>query len=368
MKKVAFISNNIPLPEDLNGNTVNIINIIRELKSRGFIIDYYLFSENSDRDGLYEEIFKKEVDSLIIGERISKYLFLLNYFRIKVKLDYPVFFCNFNTGFYYSRFISPLKVLYAADSISYQYSKQKGFVARFWQIKLLIEEKLLYKHFNKVIFVSPLDLAYSKLPESQGVHIPIGYQNQEYNISRSNTKRFDLVFSGNYDYLPNLDAYEYFIKDIFPLLIQKRPDIKICFVGRNPGKTMLGIEESLKKNIIVTGEVPSVFSYLYDSRIYISPLRKGSGMKNKILQAMIAKLPIVCSTESMTGITVFNQTSIYIANNAESFAEKILELLTMSEPELQMIGLRNYDCFSSNYTWDAIVGRYYEPLLSSRIY
>lgn len=368
MKKVAFISNNIPLPEDLNGNTVNIINIIRELKSRGFIIDYYLFSDNSDRDGLFVESFKKEVDSLIIGDHISKYLFLLNYFWKKVKLDCPVFFCNFNTGFYYSRFISPLRVLYAADSISYQYSKQKGLFARFWQIKLLIEEKLLYRHFNKVIFVSPFDLAYSKLPEGQGVHIPIGYQLQECDATKSNTKQFDLVFSGNYDYLPNQDAYEFFIKDIFPLLIQKKPDIKVCFVGRNPGKTMLGIEESLKKNIIITGEVPSVFSYLFDSKIFISPLRKGSGMKNKILQAMIAKLPIICSSESMTGITEFDKSSIFIANNAESFAEKILDLLSMTEPELKLIGLRNYDCFSSNYTWDAIVGKYYEPLLSSHIY
>lgn len=364
MMKIAFISNNIPLPEERNGNTVNIINIIRELKKRNYTIDFYLFSDDLGRDNSFIKEFKNEVDSLICRRHVSKYAFWVNFFRKKIKLDCPAFYCNFNTGYYYPLFKSDFSILYAADSVAYQYSKQKGIHARFWQAKMFVEEKSLYKHFKKVVFVSPLDLAYSKLPESRGIYIPIGYHLDNLTNNECHAKKYDLIFSGSYDYFPNHDAYDYFIKDIFPLLLKQKPNIKVCFVGRNPSEEMIKDSNTFKDNIIVTGEVESVIPYLQESKVFISPLRKGSGMKNKILQAMIAKLPIVCTSESITGLSISDESSIMITDDTNIFVEYVINLLRLPAFRLDEKGELNYNLFVSLYTWKAIVDTYYNKLFN----
>ena len=366
MMKIAFISNNIPLPEERNGNTVNIINIIRELKKRNYTIDFYLFSEDLGRDYSFIKEFKNEVDSLICRRHVSKYAFWVNFFRKKIKLDCPAFYCNFNTGYYYPLFKSDFSILYAADSVAYQYSKQKGLEAKLRYFKLQIEEKFLYKRFDKTIFVSPQDLEFAKIPDNRGVYIPIGYRLDNSLSKDVIIKEYDLVFSGNYDYPPNMDAFLFFCMSIYPLIIEKYPKIRICFVGRNPSKEMIDFANEHKENIIVTGEVDSIFPFLYRSKIYFSPLRKGSGMKNKILQAMIAKLPIVCTSESITGINEYDINSVFVSDTPEGIANHIIRLLSISMLELKNLGDQNYYTFINSYTWDSVVNNYYTPLLKEK--
>ena len=225
-----------------------------------------------------------------------------------------------------------------------------------------LEESFLYKKFNKVIFVSPFDLSFTKLDENQGVYVPIGYKDSFHPATDYKNKEYDLVFSGSFDYQPNSDAFSYFIRDIFPILIDRKPDLKICFVGRKPSREMEECARQFSNNIIVTGEVDSVEPYLRKSRVYISPLRKGSGMKNKMLQAMISRLPIVCTSESITGIRDFNKSAIIVTDEARLFAQASLNLLSETDVALEQLGKVNYDCFYNSYTWDAVVSNYYVSL------
>lgn len=363
MRKIAFISNTIPLPEELNGNTVNIINILRELKKRKYSIVFYLFSKNYDRDSAYIESFKKEVDLLVCKKHSTKYLFFLNFLRKKIILDCPAFFCNFNTGFYFSIFRSSRRILYAADSVAYQYSKQTGWFAKMWYWKMFIEEQYLYKKFQNVVFVSPLDLQFANIQGRNGIYIPIGYKPVSDLDRFAYKKEYDVSFSGSYDYYPNVDAFNFFIKAIFPFLIANKPDIRVCFVGRNPTEDMMAICKQYRENIIVTGEVDSIYPYLLKSRVYLSPLRKGSGMKNKLLQAMMAKLPIVCTSETTTGLLDYNKNSVLVSDDPKVLSQNVLKLLLCSDKKLLALGELNYQCFIDSYTWDSIVSNYYEPLL-----
>lgn len=361
MKDLVFISNNIPLPEELNGNTVNILNIVRQLKCRGYHITFYLLS-NAKNIQYFNE-FKHEVDELICIPTFPKYLFFLNYLRKRITIDSPAFFCNFNSGFSYYLVKSPKMILYAADSIAFQYSKQVGFIAKLRYYKLLLEESFLYRVFHKVIFVSPNDLMFSMLQNKNGLYIPIGYSEAKKKVQK--VKSYDIIFSGNFNYYPNQDAFNYFKYDMFPSLVKGKKDIKICFVGRCPSTDMIEFAKVYPNNIFVTGEVEDVMDYLCQSRLYFSPLRLGSGMKNKILQAMISKLPIVCTSESITGVLEFNNNAVFVNDNASDFCNQILDLLRMKETDLSTLGSINYNTYKDNYTWSSIITKYYEPIFNS---
>ena len=363
MKKIAFVSNNIPLPEDMNGNTSSIINILRGLKKIGYEIDYYVFSENINRDKLQEETFKKEVNLIVWKKRISKYLFFLNFFRRKIHLDCPVLVSSFNVAYYYPLIDAPKKVLFAADSTAFLYSKQSGLKAKLFYNKLLIEESFIYKKFEKVIFVSPFDLEFTKLKDKNGIYFPIGCNISSSFENDNHDKEYDVTFSGSYDYPPNVDAFNYFVSDIFPHLLKMKPDIKVCFVGRRPTQEMIDYANTYKDNIIVTGEVDSIYPFLYKTKIYVSPLRLGSGMKNKILQAMMTKLPIICTSESITGVTNYDETAVFVRNTAEDIVSAIKGLLLLPVNELQQLGELNYKSFINHYTWDSVVSNYYGPLI-----
>ena len=110
-------------------------------------------------------------------------------------------------------------------------------------------------------------------------------------------------FLGVMDYGPNEDAAIYFTRDIFPKLRKIIPSCTLTLAGKNPSKDLLELQS---ENVIVTGFVDDMIQTITKSSIYISPLRYGSGTKNKILEAMAAGMPVMLSSVSREGINGLN--------------------------------------------------------------
>ena len=94
-----------------------------------------------------------------------------------------------------------------------------------------------------------------------------------------------IIFTGNMNYFPNLEAIEWFIKNCWFNIKFKIKDCELYIVGRNPTKKLLKLIAKEDK-IFVTGEVKSVFDYIKTSSLAIAPMQSGSGMQNKIIEAM----------------------------------------------------------------------------------
>lgn len=363
MRELTFVSTKIPYPPDKDGFTENIFHIIKTLKKNYQVsIRYYAFCVQKNDET--ENEFSKYVDELIFKKPISKYIFpfISLKYRNQKRTDIA-FFCDFNAGYYQNIFTSDSKILYAADSHAFYRSKRKDLLSKLFYLKFIVEEAFLFRKFNKIIFVSDLDVKYTrKRTRGRGIQIPIGYNLER--ISTLNEKRFDLVFSGNFNYYPNREAAEFFCNDIFKDIYKQFQDIRICFVGRNPSTTMIDFSKKFPLNIIVTGEVDSVEEYLVQSKIYISPLLSGSGMKNKILQAMAAKLPIVCTLESISGFSNYNVNSVVVSDNNSSLKENLLNLIGASNQQLEKLGQINQDYFNDNYSWTSIIQNYYAQLFN----
>lgn len=134
-----------------------------------------------------------------------------------------------------------------------------------------------------------------------------------------------LIFTGNMSYLPNIDAVVFFYKKILGIIKKHIPDVKLFIVGVHPPQKILKIGSN--KNFTVTGYVEDIRYYLAQSVVYISPLRFGSGVKNKILEAMAMGVPVVATSVSNEGIWAQPNEEILIADNPKKFAAQAIKLL-----------------------------------------
>jgi GT2 family glycosyltransferase/radical SAM superfamily enzyme YgiQ (UPF0313 family)/Tfp pilus assembly protein PilF/cyclopropane fatty-acyl-phospholipid synthase-like methyltransferase len=137
--------------------------------------------------------------------------------------------------------------------------------------------------------------------------------------------RSGLVFVGNFNHQPNIDAVLYFIQEILPIVKRTLPGITLTIVGNNPPKDILSLHN---QNVHITGFVPSTAPYLKQARVSIAPLRYGAGMKGKIGEAMAHGLPVVTTSIGAEGMGLVSGETAFISDSPQGFAEYVVTLYT----------------------------------------
>lgn len=160
-----------------------------------------------------------------------------------------------------------------------------------------------------------------------------------------------IVFTGVMDYAPNEDAALYFGREIFPLVKAQRPQAQFWIVGSNPSATIKGLTRTA--GIHVTGSVEDIRPHVRSAAVFVSPLRVGSGVKNKILAAMAMEKAVVATALSIDGLDLTDGREVLLAQEPRSFAEKVLHLLA-DEGERRRLGANGLACVRGKYTWSAM--------------
>ncbi|RJQ17691.1 MAG: glycosyltransferase [Nitrospiraceae bacterium] len=138
-------------------------------------------------------------------------------------------------------------------------------------------------------------------------------------------KDIDILFVGNMGYFPNAQAVEFFLDKVYPALKLNRRDLKVYIVGTGPNRKIKTFSDN--KNIFITGFVEDVREYYYRARLFIAPMQSGSGIQNKILEAMACGIPVITTLLGNSGIKASHQKEIIVADTPEMFAEMIIDLL-----------------------------------------
>lgn len=141
------------------------------------------------------------------------------------------------------------------------------------------------------------------------------------------SQRSDLVFIGNYEHRPNVDAVLYFVKDIFPQVLKKIPTIKFFIVGSNPPQEITALSSD---NIVVLGFVPDITDVMSQARISINPLRFGAGIKGKLITCMSYGLPCIGTSIATEGMSLTHEKNILIADTPSAFSDCIINLYSNS--------------------------------------
>ena len=125
----------------------------------------------------------------------------------------------------------------------------------------------------------------------------------------------------------NEDSVEWFFQHIWPQLSKNHPEVKFYIVGAEPSQR---IKRKLAgdRRIIITGAVPDLRPYRNRARVFVSPVRLGSGIRTKVLEAMASGLPVVSTSLGMAGIEAQTGVNCLVADTPERFTRSIEWLLT----------------------------------------
>lgn len=177
--------------------------------------------------------------------------------------------------------------------------------------------------------------------------------------------RLVVVFSGRMGYFPNEDAARWFIAEVHLRLRAQIPDATCYIVGADPPRSLQKM--SSVPGVTVTGFVKSVRDYLEKATIAVAPMRSGSGMQNKILEAMAAGVPVVASPLAVAGLSARHGEHLLVAGSADEFVSAVLGLYRDSDLRRQ-IASQATRWLETNFHWSKVVGeleRVYELALNT---
>jgi polysaccharide biosynthesis protein PslH len=133
-----------------------------------------------------------------------------------------------------------------------------------------------------------------------------------------------IIFCGSLDYPPNREGLSWFLKEIWPVALEKISPLELTIVGKgHPGVDLMDLIKSCV-NVRFIGEVEDVIPYYRQSQLAIVPLLHGSGTRLKILEAMSLGVPVLSTTIGAEGIKYIADKDILIANNSEAFVEQLI--------------------------------------------
>lgn len=224
------------------------------------------------------------------------------------------------------------------------------------------EQFVFGKFDNKIIISKPDRDCIPHENKEQIVIIPNGVD-QEYFKPFKTKKITDLVFIGNMGYPPNIDCAEYLANKVLPLIHSKHPEIKLTLAGATPHARVRALASEKVK---VTGWVDDIRVYYAGAKIFLAPMQMGTGLQNKLLEAMAMRLPSITSSLCNAALLGNEGTEILIGNTPEEVADHAIKLLENNE-FADSIALNGYLFIKSTYSWEGSTNKLAEIIERSTV-
>jgi hypothetical protein len=151
-----------------------------------------------------------------------------------------------------------------------------------------------------------------------------GQTSKSGDVTMFNGRLHQLSFLGSLDWQPNLEAVQYLIGNWWPVLHRKNPEMRLNIAGKNFPKTLL---EKKIAGVVMHGTVPDAKAFLEAHPVVVVPLRTGSGIRIKILEALGLGLPVISTAKGVEGLGLVPELHYLPAETADEFAEQALGLL-----------------------------------------
>lgn len=188
-------------------------------------------------------------------------------------------------------------------------------------------ERLVYPRFERCVVVTDGDLAAVRetVPNANVQLIPYGIDTAYFNPVSVEKQEAALVFHGHLGYAPNIEAALEFAHEIFPLIRRQVRNATFHLVAAEPVPKITALVSH--PGIKLSVNPPDVRPAVCSARIYVCPMRHGTGMKTKMLEAMAMQLPIVCYAAATAGIKYVQGKHLFVARDPEECAAHVLDVL-----------------------------------------
>jgi glycosyltransferase involved in cell wall biosynthesis len=219
--------------------------------------------------------------------------------------------------------------------------------------KLGREEKAAWQRFDGVVLTSARDeqVLLDTAPKTRTKVVPNGVDVDQFQPSTATPEVDRMLFFGANNYFPNHDALLYFIDEVLPKVVEKRPNAKLSIVG--PG-VQPAVLERQSAHVEVVGFVDDLMPHLERASVVVVPLRIGGGTRLKIVEAMAKSKAIVSTRIGAEGIDVTHGRDVLLADDAQGLADQIVRVLGDAELARQL-GEKARELAVGHYAWAAIV-------------
>lgn len=214
------------------------------------------------------------------------------------------------------------------------------------------ESYIFTKFENKTIISEPDKLLMPHINRGSIRVIPNGVDTDFFKpLNRE--KDYELVFTGNMNYPPNIESACFLAREILPLLFKKYPGIKLLISGTDPAWK---VKMLASENITVSGWVNDIRESYARSRIFIAPMQTGTGLQNKLLEAMAMGLPCITSSLVNNALGAKAGEEILISDSPEEYVTCFDQLFS-DEVLFKKIAENGHHFVIRNYNWTSTIDK-----------
>jgi sugar transferase (PEP-CTERM/EpsH1 system associated) len=377
--KLLVILSRLPYPLE-KGDKLRAYHQLRELNKKNEVILCCLTTEESEERHLAE--VRKVCNEL--------HVFKLSNWRIYLNLLLAFFSRKpFQVHYFYQRSIhkSIQKIIadsepdhifcqllrtaeYAKDehnyrkTIDYQDAFSKGMERRadrarfpFREIfnlerkRLVAYENIIFEYFETKVIISDEDRKYIYHPERQSIHIITNGIDTDFFHPDENRKiDFDLVFVGNMSYPPNIETAEFIVEKVLPLLKSEFPNIRLLLAGADPAKKVQVLAN--QKGVELRAGLRDIREAYGTGKIFFAPMLIGTGLQNKLLEAMAMEKPCVTSDLANKALMATHGENILVGENPEDYAKLISDLMLNADLRTRL-GENGRKYVQENFSWES---------------
>jgi sugar transferase (PEP-CTERM/EpsH1 system associated) len=338
--KILFTANRFPYPP-YRGDKLKIYHLARRLAQKHEVHLVTFLQDKNDLQYLPElqKIFKEI--HLVPLSKLTSYTnslfgflfrepFQVRYFhsrKMEAKIqelivmhDYDAVHVQHLRMAQYWEFYNDIpRILDLPDAFSLYWKRRIAASKGLFRLFNKIEQQRVF-NYEKILDKYDLSLVCSKedceyLKTERGIRniqvLPNGvdvgtFSSEGHNYNIDNT----ILFTGNMDYAPNVDAVQYFVQDILPIIRRQVPDAEFIIAGQRPVKKVTDLAGN---GITVTGFVKDLKEMYAKASIVVAPLRFGAGTQNKVLEAMAMGVPIVSHNIGFSGLDIRSGEGVILA-------------------------------------------------------
>ncbi len=214
--------------------------------------------------------------------------------------------------------------------------------------RLLRYEQEAFDAFDNKIIISAPDRDLIPHPGREKIVVVANGVDTDFFSPMDAVKDYDLVFTGNMGYPPNIKSAEFLVNEILPEVFLKKPGVRLLIAGANPHLRVMVLKS---EQVTVSGWVPDMRECYARARVFIAPMQIGTGLQNKILEAMAMKIPCITSPLAFQALNAREGKVILVAETPKEYAAHIMMLLDNPEKALE-IARNGYDFVHRNFNWE----------------
>jgi O-antigen biosynthesis protein len=163
-----------------------------------------------------------------------------------------------------------------------------------------------------------------------------GIQSAKFDFAPAGREPDTMLFAGSFRHEPNAQAIRWFVSEVLPRVTAMRPEAKLVIVGSDPPPSMAFL--SKHPSIRFTGHVADIREPLGRYSVFVCPIRSGSGIRVKLLEAFSSGIPCVSTTLGAEGLARESGGVCELADTPQEFAAATARLLSDSQYAASLAG------------------------------